>query len=31
LFFGHVLALQVAPDGNPLLYHDRHYHFLRNE
>ena len=31
LFFGHVIALQVEPEGNPLLYHDRHYHFLRSD
>jgi flavin reductase (DIM6/NTAB) family NADH-FMN oxidoreductase RutF len=31
LFFGKVLASQFASEGRPLLYHDRHYHFIRGD
>ena len=29
LFFGEVIALQTAPAGRPLAYHNREYRFLR--
>jgi flavin reductase (DIM6/NTAB) family NADH-FMN oxidoreductase RutF len=31
LFFGKVIASRFASEGRPLVYHDRHYHFIREE
>ena len=30
VFFAEILALETAPEGRPLAYHDRHYHGLQD-